>query len=177
MKCCIMQHFISVFTVCQSTHLGVTLSSLWSVLIFSQYSEKTCLSGFENNKSADQPVHPCRLISTFVICFLESIISRLAMSEISIFCNWAGRFESHFGGNHEHRFFLALMPILLSIYISYMFIVFAEPCNAIGSNSNCRFGGLWVWSQSAPYFPVDWSWNNFYGHSPPLADSRKNVIG
>ena len=37
-----------------------------------------------NNKGADQPAHPRSLISAFVIRVLESIISRLAMSEISI---------------------------------------------------------------------------------------------
>ena len=47
--------------------------------------EKTCLWWFVNNKGADQPVHPRSLISTFVIRLLESTISRLAMSEISIF--------------------------------------------------------------------------------------------
>ena len=47
--------------------------------------EKTCLPGFANNKGADQPAHPRRLISAFVILFLESTISRHATSEISIF--------------------------------------------------------------------------------------------
>ena len=42
-------------------------------------------SGFANNKGADQPVHPGRLISTFVIHLLESIISKLATSKFSIF--------------------------------------------------------------------------------------------
>ena len=42
-------------------------------------------SVFANNKSADQPVHPCRLISSFVIHFLESIISKLVTGEILIF--------------------------------------------------------------------------------------------
>ena len=37
-----------------------------------------------NNKSADQPSRPRRLISAFVIHCLESIISKLASSEISI---------------------------------------------------------------------------------------------
>ena len=41
-------------------------------------------SEFVNNKDADQPAHPRSLISAFVICFLESIISRLARSEISL---------------------------------------------------------------------------------------------
>ena len=47
--------------------------------------DKTCLRGFANNKGADQPAHPRRLISAFVIRLLESIISELATSEISIF--------------------------------------------------------------------------------------------
>ena len=42
-------------------------------------------SGFANNTGADQPAHPRRLISAFVILVLESIISKLATSEISIF--------------------------------------------------------------------------------------------
>ena len=40
-------------------------------------------SGFAN-KVADQPEHPHSLISTFVICLLESILSKLATDEISI---------------------------------------------------------------------------------------------
>ena len=42
---------------------------------------------FANNKGADQPApaHTRSLISTFVICLLESLISNLAISSISIF--------------------------------------------------------------------------------------------
>ena len=47
--------------------------------------EKTCLRRFANNKGADQPAHPRSLISAFLIRFLESTISKLATSEISIF--------------------------------------------------------------------------------------------
>ena len=47
--------------------------------------EKTCLHGVANNTGVDQPVHPRSLISTFVIHFLESTISKLATGEISIF--------------------------------------------------------------------------------------------
>ena len=43
------------------------------------------LQGFVNNKGADQPAHPCSLISTFVICLMESIISTLDTSEFSLF--------------------------------------------------------------------------------------------
>ena len=42
-------------------------------------------SGFTKNKDADQPAHLRSLISVFVIRLLESIISRIAPSEISIF--------------------------------------------------------------------------------------------
>ena len=55
---------------------------------FVQYGprrEKTCLRGFENNTGEDQPAHPRSLISAFVICFLQRIISQHAASEISIF--------------------------------------------------------------------------------------------
>ena len=44
--------------------------------------------GFANNTGADQPAHPCSLISPFVICFLESIICKLATGEIlAILCS------------------------------------------------------------------------------------------
>ena len=41
--------------------------------------------GFANNTGADQPAHPRSLISTFAIHLLESIISRLATGQISLF--------------------------------------------------------------------------------------------
>ena len=47
--------------------------------------EKTCLRGFANNTGPDQPAHSRRLISAFVIRFLESIIRKLVTGEISIF--------------------------------------------------------------------------------------------
>ena len=58
----------------------------WSIQsLYGPRGEKTCLQGFANNTGADQPAHPRSLISAFVIHFLESFISRLATSEISIF--------------------------------------------------------------------------------------------
>ena len=47
--------------------------------------EKTCLGRFANNTGANQPAHPRRLISAYVIRFLESIISKLATSIMSLF--------------------------------------------------------------------------------------------
>ena len=47
--------------------------------------DKTCIQGIANNTGADQPAHPHSLISTFVIRLLESIISKHAIGEISLF--------------------------------------------------------------------------------------------
>ena len=38
---------------------------------------------YANNKGADQPAHPCSLISAFVICCLDSVISLVSIIEIS----------------------------------------------------------------------------------------------
>ena len=45
--------------------------------------EKMCLMSYANNKGADQPVHPRSLISTFVVCWLDSIISLDSLAKIS----------------------------------------------------------------------------------------------
>ena len=55
------------------------------VLIKRVLSRKILSSEYANNKGADQSAHPRRLISTFVIHSLESIISKLDTDEISIF--------------------------------------------------------------------------------------------
>ena len=55
-----------------------------SIISYESRHEKTCL-GFANNKCADQPAHPCRLISASVVRYMESIISKLATIKISIF--------------------------------------------------------------------------------------------
>ena len=47
--------------------------------------EKPVFGGVANNKGADQPAHSRSLISDFVLHFLESILSKLATSEITTF--------------------------------------------------------------------------------------------
>ena len=54
---------------------------LFPITRYGPWRKKICLWGFVNNKGADQPVHLCSLISAL----LESIISKLATSKISIF--------------------------------------------------------------------------------------------
>ena len=54
-------------------------------ILYGPCRKKPWLRGFENNKDTDQPAHPHRLISAFVIRILESIISKLASRKIPIF--------------------------------------------------------------------------------------------
>ena len=61
-------------------------------IIMGHGRKKNCLwggggggGGGANNKSADQPANQRSLVNAFVILLLESIISRLAKSEISFF--------------------------------------------------------------------------------------------
>ena len=53
--------------------------------VIDHIGRKPVFGGVANNTFADQPAHPRSLIRAFVIDFLESITSRLATSEISIF--------------------------------------------------------------------------------------------
>ena len=41
-------------------------------------------------------------------------------------------------------------------------------CNAFDNVLDCRFRGHKFDPSLVPYFRGDWSWNNFYGHSPPF---------
>ena len=64
---------------------GLWLKEQGSKISYRPRREKTCLQGFAYNTGADQPAHSRSLISAFFICFLESIICKLATGEISIF--------------------------------------------------------------------------------------------
>ena len=79
----------SVYLLCGAVgwsvvcHCGISCFNL--VLV--KNCRRNCLKmgGASSNTCADQPAHPCRLISNFVIRYLERTISKLASSEISIF--------------------------------------------------------------------------------------------
>ena len=64
---------------------GLWLKEQGSKISYGPQCEKTCLRGFGNNTGADQPAHPCSLISALIIRFSESITCKLATGEISIF--------------------------------------------------------------------------------------------
>ena len=48
--------------------------------------------------------------------------------------------------------------------------------SAVGNETDCRSRGCEFDPGPVPNFCGDWSWNNFYRHSPPSADSRMVVI-
>ena len=42
-----------------------------------------CLMAYANNKGTDQPAHPCRLISAFVVHCLDNVMSLVSVTKIS----------------------------------------------------------------------------------------------
>ena len=60
-----------------------TTKAQTSLPIHAVWMGENLSSGFANNKGADQPVHPCSLVSAFFIHLLESIISKLHTREIT----------------------------------------------------------------------------------------------
>ena len=62
---------------------------------------------YVNNKDADQPAHPCSLISTFIVHCLDSIIpilSKFKISRLASFWSRAGQFESYLAANPRRHF-------------------------------------------------------------------------
>ena len=50
------------------------------------------------------------------------------------------------------------------------------PVSAVGKASWLQIQGSQVQSRPDPILGGDWSWNKYYGHSPPSADSRRVVV-
>ena len=73
--------------ICSAVYILSMVCKFYTMifLLIQPRREKTCLWGFANSKGADQPAHPRRLISAFNIRLFESVLSKLATSEISIF--------------------------------------------------------------------------------------------
>ena len=73
----------------------------------------------------------------------------------------------------EHTFWKEIIKIVNK------YAPIAGPHSAVGNVSgyrcvsDCRSRGREFDPGPAPYFRGDWSWNDFYGHSPPSADSFK----
>ena len=85
-------------------------------------------SGSANNKGADQLAHPRSLISPFAIHKLHSIVSKLAPSEISLFCLVSVAEKAGFG--------MILSETLKTGFVAWMLIyihVNADPIFKPGS--------------------------------------------
>ena len=66
---------------------SIPISLHLSVQKFMSFEPRTSCENlfmsYVNNKDADQPAHLCSLISIFVICCLDSLISQVSISKIS----------------------------------------------------------------------------------------------
>ena len=71
-------------------------------------SWETLFMPYASNKGADQPAHARSLISAFVVCCLDNIISLVSIFAIlwllASFFSWADWFESYLVENTEDRF-------------------------------------------------------------------------
>ena len=79
----------------------------WQLGIFTwDMSWEILLMPYENNKGADQPVHPHSLISAFLLRCLDSTSHFYICNFMTLacFCSWAARFESYLVANPEDRF-------------------------------------------------------------------------
>ena len=102
-------------------HTSLLIVAITLYILIWATSWENQLLRYANNKGADQPAQPRSLISTFVDCCLDSIISILAKSKISRLASlssWAGRFESYLVENPEDRF-----PRDEAHLWSYMYVV------------------------------------------------------
>ena len=91
----------------QSLSMDICMVILVQFFTSELHHENSCLCHMWTTFGADQPAHPCSLISTFVVCCLDSIISLVSMSEISSLTSYygcAGRFVSYLVANPEDRF-------------------------------------------------------------------------
>ena len=84
-KWCSTRYFAPIPNFKFSQGRSTSLEFIVLLIIIGPRREKPCLRGFSNNNGADQPAHPRSLISAFVTRLLESIISNLATSKISIY--------------------------------------------------------------------------------------------
>ena len=84
--------------------------------------EKMCLMSYANNKGADQPAHPCSLISAFVDRCLDSIITRFysrIFKTLANFSGYTGRFVSlAWSETTKDRFCRVVAQMILSRRVS-----------------------------------------------------------
>ena len=118
--------------------------------IFEPGHEKTCLMSYANNKCADQPAHPRSLISAFVVRCLDSVMSLVSVTKISILMlapvadqaglslTWSETPEDTFSHDEAHikknkkHYFLCFRRTVLLFQLSFSaYPLINSTCNSI----------------------------------------------
>ena len=111
-----------------------------------------------------------------IFLFLNQNICCGYSKEVS---QWDGSFEhpKHILKIMGKKIFTLLRWKVLFIYTCVSFTdTIVRPVSAVGNTSYCRSRGRVFDHGPVPYFRGDWSWNMFYGHSPPSTDSRRFFV-
>ena len=84
LKTCLVLFCLKIIIMYQTCSVSVMPGRLLCCFLIKNVKRATSLFlPYANNKGADQPAHPRSLISTFVVCCLDSVIPHLAIAEIS----------------------------------------------------------------------------------------------
>ena len=76
-------HFNNQGDVTRKFYYFCQLICILSIKSLEPGHEKTCLMSYTNNNGADKPAHPQSLISVFVVCCLDSVMSLISVTKIS----------------------------------------------------------------------------------------------
>ena len=143
--------------------------------------QKCAFGTYANSEGPDQPAHPCSLILAFTVCFRNhwDTVEYIAVLQRSFSGCMALLADMNLYCSH-------IMPwthFFLAWPIWYSLCLYVNPCPASLSGSvgcavrlETRRSGVQPPPRSATFFRGDWSWNIFYGHSLPSADSRRAVV-
>ena len=154
------------------TFLSVTFLSVPQIYEYGPWREKICLRVCEQ-QSRRPAAHSCRLISPFVICFLESIISKPSYKQNFHFrvslCSWAGWFGYELFGNPEYNTMVHWGPYLVQVNEKSFVYTGQNPRNLNWCARTCLFAGtvtcvcciMWVWRcdiywSGAPSVSSEW---------------------
>ena len=161
------RHIISVIIVCLKIHsiwpitctyyLYYTLVSLlWD--IFKQYWSRS-----DASDEASAQGHYCSWQNPLNLTLIEMY---LYLYLLLFWCPYCGTSSNSVYTTHTH--------IYLYIYTHIHIHKLAGPRSAVGNVfdyrcvSDCRSRGCEFDPGPVPYFRGDWSWYDFYGHSPPF---------
>ena len=119
----------------------------------------------------------CQIMSSLLNVFYQSIYREINSSATLYCCSYICQIMSSL----LNVFYQSIYREINSSATLYCcsntcqsWVLFTGPLSAIGNVSgyrcvfDCRSRGCEFDPGPVPYFRGDWSWNNFYGHSPPF---------